>query len=140
MDKIVITYLIYLPVTVMLTIWVANTLFKNGRRFLVDIFHGDESLADSVNRLLLVGFYLINIGYAVLAMKVWGEIDTNRVMIEKLSYKIGAIIIILGGMHFFNLYIFFTLRKRSKQHKTVGDIGKTEKWISRSEDKPQTEG
>ena len=65
----VYAYVIYLVVSVVLTIWVARTLFKNGRIFLVDAFHGNEKMADSVNHLLVVGFYLINIGYVTLALK-----------------------------------------------------------------------
>lgn len=115
MDYTVITYIIYISISIMLTIWVARTLFRNGRIFLVDIFKGNEPLADSVNRLLLVGFYLINIGYAVLALQIWGDIETVREVIEALSYKLGAIIIVLGLMHFFNLFIFFTLRKKAQR-------------------------
>ena len=111
---IVPTYIVYLVVTISLTVYVAYTLFKNGRIFLVDIFHGNEELADSVNKLLLTGFYLINIGYAVLALKVMGNIDTAREMIEVLSTKTGTIILILGAMHFFNLYVFYSMRKRAK--------------------------
>ena len=65
MNYIIITYSFYLAITIALTVWVARTLFKNGKVFLIDIFHGNKELADSVNNLLLVGFYLINIGYAV---------------------------------------------------------------------------
>lgn len=119
MNYIILTYGIYLPATVILTVWVGRTLFKNGRRFLVETFHGDELIADNVNKLLLVGFYLINMGYAVLTLKIIGDISGYREVIEILSYKIGTIILILGGMHFFNLYIFFTLRKRAKQEKMV---------------------
>ena len=111
----VITYLLYMPISILLTIWVARTLFTHGRIFLVDIFHGDETLADSVNKLLLVGFYLINIGYIVLALKIMGEISDYRGVIEILSVKVGTIILILGGMHFFNLFVFFKLKKRGKK-------------------------
>jgi len=116
MNYIISTYATYLVVSVLLTIYVARTLYKNGRVFLIDIFHGNNELADSVNKLLLVGFYLINIGYAVMVLKIWGEVETPRKMIEILSTKIGTIILILGAMHFFNLYIFYTLRKRAKQN------------------------
>lgn len=115
MNYIILTYALYMPLTIGLTIWVAKTLFTNGRVFLVDIFHGNEILADSVNRLLVVGFYLINIGYAVYTLQIFGEINTAQVVIEKLSLKIGAIILILGGMHFFNLFVFFKLRNRAKE-------------------------
>lgn len=115
MNYIIITYALYLPLTIGLTVWVANTLFTNGRIFLVDIFHGNELLADSVNKLLVVGFYLINIGYAVYTLQIMGEINSVQVVIEKLSLKIGAIILILGAMHFFNLFVFFKLRRRAKE-------------------------
>lgn len=115
MNYIIITYIVYLLVTICLTIWVAKTLFKNGKIFLVDIFHGNTPLAESVNNLLLVGFYLINVGYAVYTLQVTDNIEDTRVMIEALSFKIGRIILILGGMHFFNLFVFFKLRSRAKE-------------------------
>ena len=80
---------------------------------MVDIFHGNTVLADSVNNLLLVGFYLINLGYAVYTLRITGNIASAREMMEMLSFKIGLIILILGAMHFMNLYIFFTLRKKA---------------------------
>lgn len=115
MNYYIITYAFYLPITILLTMWVAKTLFSNGRVFLVDIFHGNNALADSVNKLLVVGFYLINIGYAVYTLQILGEIDNVQRVIEKLSTKIGAIILILGAMHFFNLFVFFRLRKKAKE-------------------------
>jgi hypothetical protein len=102
---------------VAITIWVAYTLFKNGKVFLIDIFHGNKDLADAVNNLLLVGFYLINIGYAVYTLRTENLVQENREMIEVLSLKLGAIILILGGMHFLNMFIFFRLRKRAINEK-----------------------
>ena len=114
MNYNIVSYLVYIPLTVAITVWVASTLFRNGRIFLIDIFQGNDQMADSVNKLLLVGFYLINIGYAVYTLQIFGEIQSVQVVIEKLSTKIGAIILILGGMHFFNLFVFFKLRSRAK--------------------------
>jgi hypothetical protein len=114
MNHIILIYSLYFPITVALTVWVARTLFNNGRVFLVEIFQGNELLADSVNKLLLVGFYLINIGYAVYTMQVFDVITSVQAVIEKLSVKLGAIILILGGMHFFNLFVFFNLRKKAR--------------------------
>ena len=119
MNQIIITYFLYLVITICLTIWVARTLFKNGKVFLVDIFHGNKELADSVNNLLLVGFYLINLGYAIYTLQITGNIVSAREILETLSLKIGWIILILGGMHFMNLYIFFTLRKRAISQNNV---------------------
>jgi hypothetical protein len=111
-----LVYGVYLPVTVLLTVWVARTLFKNGRLFLVDIFHGNEQLADSVNKLLLMGFYLINIGYAMLTLQSGDPITSYQESVETLSIKIGTIILILGGMHFFNLYVFYKLRHKAQEY------------------------
>jgi len=119
MNYIIITYSFYLAITISLTIWVARTLFKNGKVFLIDIFHGNKELADSVNNLLLVGFYLINLGYTVYSLQVSNNIVNVQQVIEELSIKVGLIILILGGMHFFNLYIFFNLRKKAVNEKQL---------------------
>src|SRR5204863_1601443 len=85
------SYLVYVSISVALTMWVARTLHKNGRIFLVDAFHGNEALADSVNHLLVVGFYLINIGYVTLALKSAQKPDDMETAIELLSTKIGLV-------------------------------------------------
>ncbi|WP_345955184.1 hypothetical protein [Mucilaginibacter sp. PAMB04168] len=117
MNYFILTYAIYLLVSIALTVWVAKVLFKNGRIFLVDIFHGNTPLADSVNKLLLVGFYLVNIGYISLALREGGSITDARVLIEVLSRKLGCIILILGAMHFLNLIVFFKLRNKAQLNK-----------------------
>src|SRR6188474_445190 len=104
------TYLIYLTLSIGLTIWVARTLHKNGRIFLVDVFHGNEALADSVNHLLVVGFYLINLGYVSMALKLGYALNSAQEGIEALSVKIGMVLIVLGCMHFFNLFVFSRMR------------------------------
>src|SRR5882672_4088809 len=106
------TYLIYLAISIALTVWVARTLHKNGRVFLVDAFHGNELLADSVNHLLVVGFYLINIGYVTLALKYGDKPTTTQESIEFLSTKIGLVLVVLGVMHFFNLFNFAKMRRK----------------------------
>lgn len=106
------TYVIYLIVSVCLTIWVAQTLFKHGRAFLVDAFSGNENLADSVNHLLVVGFYLINVGYVTLALKYGDKPNDLVAAIEFGSMKIGLVLLVVGAMHFFNLYLLAQARKR----------------------------
>jgi hypothetical protein len=112
-DFVVVTYCLYLAVSLGLTVWVARTLFRNGRVFLVDVFHGNESLADSVNHLLVVGFYLINLGYVALALKLGYDVPDARGSIEALSQKVGCVLLVLGGMHFLNLYVFSRIRNRA---------------------------
>jgi len=113
MNYTVWTYLAYLTASVGLTVWVAQTLHKNGRIFLVDSFGGNEKLADSVNHLLVVGFYLINVGYVSLALK-YGKKPTDTVeAIESFSTKMGIVLLVLGAMHFFNMYVFTRMRRRA---------------------------
>jgi len=108
-----ITHALYTAISIAVTIWVARTLHKSGRAFLIDAFRGNETLADSVNRLLVVGFYLINCGYIALALK-YGTKPTNAVeSIEFLSTKIGLVLLVLGAMHFANLAIFTKMRSRA---------------------------
>lgn len=107
------TYLAYLAVSIAVTIWVARTLHRNGRAFLVEAFHGQEVLADSINHLLVVGFYLINLGWIVMTLRTRYELDTARAAIELLSDKIGTVLFVLGLMHFFNLFLFSRFRRRA---------------------------
>lgn len=124
MDHHVLSYLIYLPITIALTVWVGHMLFKNGKIFLIDIFSQNKELAASVNQLLLVGFYLINIGYAVFTLSTGGYIQDYKEMIEVLSKKVGVIILILGAMHFANLFIFYKLRKRHVEEEKIAALYK----------------
>lgn len=112
---IVASYLAYLSISIGVTIWVAETLHRNGRIFLVDSFHGNEALADSVNHLLVVGFYLVNIGYVSLALKHGVKPQNLQESIEYLSTKIGVVLLVLGAMHFFNIRIFSGMRRRATE-------------------------
>lgn len=110
---VVYTYLVYLAISTAVTIWVARTLHKNGRAFLVEAFQGQEELADSINHLLVVGFYLINLGWIVMTLRTYHEPATLRTAIELLSDKIGTVLFVLGLMHFFNLFVFSRFRRRA---------------------------
>ena len=117
MNWIISTYLAYLAISIALTVWVARTLHKNKRIFLVDSFLGNEQLADSVNHLLVVGFYLMNIGYVALALKYGVAVTTAQEALEALSSKVGLVMLVLGFMHFFNLAVFTQMRRRASTHR-----------------------
>src|SRR5437660_7736488 len=108
---IVTMYLTYLAASVALAVWVGGTLFRSGRVFLVEVFKGKKELADSVNRLLVVGFYLVNLGFVSLALKTTGQVLTSRALIEGLADKLGIVMLVLGAMHFFNMLVFSKMRK-----------------------------
>lgn len=110
----VYSYFIYLIVSVVLTIWVARTLHRNGRIFLVEAFRGNEQMADSVNHLLVVGFYLINIGFVTLALKYGDKPGNTQGAIEFVSTKVGFVLVVLGVMHFFNMFNFDKLRHKGR--------------------------
>ena len=110
-----IAYVIYLPVVIVLTWYVAHILFKNSKTFMQDIFNGKTDIALSTNKLFETGFYLLNLGFALVIMEITDEIFDSRTMLEILSTKIGGFSIYLGIMLFFNLYLFFRGRRISKQ-------------------------
>jgi hypothetical protein len=108
------SYVTYIVISLAITVWVAQTLYRNGRVFLIDAFHGNEELADSVNHLLVVGFYLINVGYISLMLRM-GVKPANLVeAIEKTSHKLGGVLMIIGLMHFINIRVFSSMRRRAR--------------------------
>lgn len=113
MNLTILTYTLYLLISIALTIWVAHTLSRNGRIFLIDCFHQNVPLADNVNHLLVVGFYLVNLGFVSWYLKLPTSVAMPQEVFEALSSKLGTVLLALGGMHFFNLFIFSKLRRRA---------------------------
>lgn len=119
---VITAYLIYLPVALVLTYYVARTLFKNGRVFMVDIFRGREEIANATNRLFEMGFYLLNLGFALLILKInldGFDLFGKQEMIEVLSKKVGGFSIYLGVMLFLNLFLFFRGKRKVKEHEML---------------------
>lgn len=114
-SKILIGYAIYLPIVIVLTFYVSKTLFKNGKTFMLDIFRGREEIAIATNKLFETGFYLLNLGYALMILEINLYENTYQELIEELSYQIGGFSIYLGVMMFFNLYLFFRGKRKSKE-------------------------
>ncbi len=112
----VLAQLSYLTLAIIITVWVGRTLFKHGRIFLVDTFGGNKEFADAVNHLLVVGFYLINVGYAVITLGNSESVADMARVIDLTAARVGRVILVLGGMHFLNLYIFSRMRRRSMLH------------------------
>ncbi len=105
-------YICYAVLSLFLTIWLARTLFKNGAVFLDSVFDQPQ-MAEAVNRLLVVGFYLLNLGYACLLLKA--DASTTPISaIETLAQKLGLLLLSLAGVHFFNLYLFHRIRRRAR--------------------------
>lgn len=112
MDWTAATYLTYLAVTVPLTIWVARTLSSNGRVFLEDVFGDNVELADAINTLLVVGFYLLNVGFVLLYLRTGELVVDLPSLMEVVSLKVGVVMVVLGLVHFTNVYVFNAIRRR----------------------------
>ncbi|MFJ8040599.1 hypothetical protein ACIRBX_08865 [Kitasatospora sp. NPDC096147] len=117
MDLTVVSYAVYLPVATGVTFWVARTLRRNGRLFLTDVFAGDDRLADAVNHLLVVGFYLINLGFVALWMRSDARAEDAAGVFEAVSYKLGTVLLVLGVMHLANVYVLNRIRRRGSLEK-----------------------
>jgi len=112
MNTTTFCYVLYLIISLGLTIWVARTLHRNGRVFLVQAFRGNTEMADSVNHLLVVGFYLINIGFITFALRFGAKPATPQEAFEFVSTKVGVVLLVLGCMHFFNMFNFDKMRRK----------------------------
>ena len=113
--KILIGYSIYLPLALLLTYYVSKTLFRNGKIFMLDIFKGREEIAEATNKLFETGFYLLNVGFALMILEIQLYQNSYQELVEKLSYKIGGFSIYLGLMLFLNLYFFFRGKRKAKE-------------------------
>ena len=114
MNYTVAAYATYLLTAVPITIWVASTLSSNGRIFLRDVFHHEDGLADAVNRLLVVGFYLVNLGFVMLYLRGGGQVADLAELLETVSVKIGVVMLVLGVIHFGNVMVFSSMRRRGR--------------------------
>lgn len=107
------TYLLYLAVTVPLTVWVGRALARHGEVFLVDVFHGDIRLAHAVNQLLVIGFYLLNFGYLSYFMASSTDVHDGRELMEAVSTKAGGVALVIGVIHFANVWCLNAFRRRA---------------------------
>ncbi|AJE42141.1 hypothetical protein [Streptomyces nodosus] len=132
MDLTVIAYVVYLLISVALTVWVARTLSHNGRVFLEDVLHGNEKLADAVNHLLVVGFYLVNLGFVALYLNSHDTVENTRGVFEALSTKLGVVLLVLGVMHLGNVYVLNRIRRRGvMEREQVPPVG-PQGWVKPS--------
>lgn len=121
-DHMVIAYLIYLPLALTLTWYVAHSLFRNSIVFMKDIFNGREEIALATNTLFRIGFYLLNIGFALYILKINHVVGSTQDTIETLSFKVGGFSIYLGIMLFLNLYLFFRGKRVARQKRQEHDL------------------
>lgn len=132
MDLTVVAYVIYLLVSVGLTVWVARTLSRNGRIFLGDVLHGNEKLADAVNHLLVVGFYLVNLGFVALYLNQDDGITDARGVFEAVSTKLGVVLLVLGALHLGNVFVLNRFRRRGLMEREQLPPVAPQDWVAPS--------
>jgi hypothetical protein len=130
MDLTVVSYIVYLLVSVGLTVWVARTLSRNGRVFLADVLRGNEKLADAVNHLLVVGFYLVNLGFVALYLNSDDPVVSTRGVFESLSTKLGVVLLVLGVLHLGNVWVLNKMRRRGAMEREQVPPVQPQGWVA----------
>lgn len=108
-----IAYLIYLIVTYLITVKVGWLFYRNGRVFILGLLHRNTTLGDAINNILLVGYYLVNIGYATVMISTWNTIHNWTEMMTVIITMTGLILVSLGILHCFNMLIIYFISKRN---------------------------
>lgn len=111
----IVAYSVYLLVSIYVTVWVGHQLYKHGEIFLKEIFKHNVTMVPAINKLLLIGYYFINLGYVLVLFVHSAKLESLSNMIELLSSKLGIVIISLGIIHALNLLTFFIIYRRSGQ-------------------------
>jgi hypothetical protein len=113
-ENVIVVYVVYVVIAATLTTWLARTLFRNGTAFLHDVFAERPELADAVNRLLVVGFFMLNLGYALYLLRASRGLDAFEAT-QFLVNRLAILLVTLAGMHFLNVFVFWRIRARREQ-------------------------
>lgn len=111
-----IAYILYFLITYFITVHTGLSFYRNGRIYILNLLEGNEALTSYINRLLLVGYYLLNLGYVALTVNEWNEISNLTEMLSTLSFRVGAIMLVLACIHFVNMAVILFIGR--KQHQT----------------------
>jgi hypothetical protein len=101
----IIGYFIYLIITIFIIIRVGKSCYKNGNVFVSELIPNHEDLCQRINQMLLLGYYLLNIGYCAMTLISWETIATTNQLIEVIATKTSIIIFIISGLHYINIII-----------------------------------
>ena len=113
MNYNIISYIIYLPIIIYITVIVGWKFYKNGLVYVEGIFK-DKKLAQAINKILLIGYYLTNIGYAIMTLKNAHQITNIYQLINELSFRIALIVLMLAGLHYINMMVLSLWNKSSE--------------------------
>ena len=110
-----IAYILYFLITYFITVHTGLSFYRNGRIYILTLLEGNEALTSYINRLLLIGYYLLNLGYVALSVNEWDEIYTITGMLSTLSFKVGAIMLLLACIHFVNMAVILHIGRKQHQ-------------------------
>jgi len=112
MNLNILAYTVYGLLTCYIILWVGRQFHQNGRVFIISLFGRDISLADTTNNLLLMGYYLFNIGYAIIQFSYWSQIQSLDELVSSIALKTGRLLFVLVGLHYLNMLSIYLFAKR----------------------------
>lgn len=112
MNSNIIAYIIYIILTVFIIYHVGRMFHRNGRIFILQLHRGDTGTTDTINNILLVAYYLFNMGYAFLRLRLWERVSSPAQLIASVSNHIGVLILILAVTHYFNMLLIYWLSQK----------------------------
>lgn len=110
----ILSYCIYGLITFYIIIWVGKLFHENGRVFILSLFNLREELTDTTNNLLLTGYYLFNIGYAIIQLSFWEKVNSFSFLVSTVALKTGSLLFILATLHYNNMLIIYLISKKKK--------------------------
>lgn len=116
MNYNILAYGIFLSTMIFIIVYVGRLFYRNGRVFILALFRGDAVQTDHMNQLLLVAYYLFNIGYAFVELRFWDKIVNVAQLVSSLASNVGLLVFILAVTHYFNMALIYFL---SKRHSTI---------------------
>ncbi len=105
MNLNVIAYSIYLLITIVIIVHVGKVCYRNGNVYVAELIPDHLDLCHTTNKILLLGYYLMNIGYCAMTLISWQKIIGLTQMIEIIALKTSCIIALIAVMHYLNIYL-----------------------------------
>lgn len=113
MNYNILAYIVFLSMIIYIIVFVGRYFFTNGRVFILNLFNNNEEQADTINRILLIAYYLFNIGYSFMILRKWEKVHNTSEMFSSITENMSLLIIILAVMHYFNMTVIYILSKKS---------------------------
>ncbi|SHM22471.1 hypothetical protein [Flavobacterium chilense] len=101
----IIGYFIYLGITIFIILKVGKICYKNGNIYVADLIPNHADICQKINQVLLLAYYLLNIGYCAMTLISWQKIVSFSQLIETIGIKTSIIVFIISILHYLNIFI-----------------------------------